>query len=293
MLRRSIVVLCIVALATVPACTRDMAAFLGGYYVHADKVFWSGGVDSGRSQDVVGADADTFRSFNNDYARDRSHAYYDGEAITGADASTFEALSDADARDKSHVYRGKEVTGADRSSFEKLGNSGFSRDRDHVWLGDKPISDDPTHFELLDGGMAKDSKAVYCANGTVLSHDPTHFEILRFSSTDTSLNFTKDSQSVYFSCLWPIAGADPATFHLLNNSFFGYAADNQHVFLNTATIPGADPHTFHVLNDNDSCAADSQHAYHRDLVIPNVNPNHFPPGQPVTGCDDTHVTFGR
>jgi hypothetical protein len=27
-------------------------------------------------------------------------------------------------------------------------------------------------------------------------------------------------------------------------------------------------------------------------VIPNVNPRYFPPGQPVTDCSDTGVTFG-
>jgi hypothetical protein len=59
------------------------------------------------------------------------------------------------------------------------------------------------------------------------------------------------------------------------------------------SIIGADPHTFHVLYDNDWCAADEQHAYHRDSVIPNVDPRQFPPGQPVTGCSDTEVTFGR
>jgi hypothetical protein len=103
-MRRVIATLCIVALTVVPACSRDLAEFLGGYYRHGDKIFWSGGVDSGRSRDVVGADAGTFHSFNNNYALDRYHAYYDGNQIAGADVSSFEVLSDSVARDKYHSY---------------------------------------------------------------------------------------------------------------------------------------------------------------------------------------------
>ena len=237
--------------------------YWGGYYVSGGKVFWSGGVDSPGSREVAGAAATSFHSIDNSFGRDKSHVYYDRNELTGADVS----------------------------SFERLGGSPFAKDKSHVWLAGHAISDDPTHFEQLDGGLARDSKAVYCNDGSVISNDPSHFAILRFSNTDTSQNFTKDSQAVYYICR-PITGAEPATF-LLANSFFGYAADDKRVYLDANTIPAADPHTFHVLYDNSWCAADDQHAYHRDTVIPSVDPRHFPPGQPVTGCSDTGITFGR
>jgi hypothetical protein len=263
-MRRLIAAMFIAALVVAPACGRHTAEVLGGYYVRGDKVFWSGGVDSPGSREVVGSDAASFHSIDNSFGRDRSHVYYDGNELTGADVS----------------------------SFERLGDSPFAKDKSHVWLEGRSISDDPTHFVLLGGGLAKDSTAAYCTDGTVISTDPSHFAILSFSNTDTSQDFAKDSRAVYYMCR-PITGADPATFQLLATGFFGYGADSQHVYLEANTIPGADPHTFRVLYDNDWCAADEQHAYHRESVIPNVDPRHFPPGQAVTGCSDTEVTFGR
>jgi DKNYY family len=263
-MRRLIAAVCLTALAVLPACSRKTAEVLGGYYVSGDKVFWSGGVDSPGSHEVVGADAASFHSIDNNFGRDKSHVYYDGSELAGADVS----------------------------SFEIIGGSSFAKDKSHVWLAGHSISDDPTHFQPLDGGLSKDSNEVYCTDGSVFSNDPSHFAILRFSNTDTSQNFTKDGRAVYFMCR-PITGADPATFHLLDISFFGYGADDQRVYLDGNTISGADPHTFHVLYDNDWCAADDQRAYHRESVIPNADPRHFPPGQPVTGCSDIDITFGR
>jgi DKNYY family len=262
--RRVLAALCIIGLMVAPACTRDAARVVGGYWVDGDKVFWFGGIGSSATVEVVGADADSFDPLGNTYARDRSRVYHQGQVLADADPSSFDLI------DHNHA-----------------------KDRSHVWYGDHLVSDDPTHFVLLDGGMAKDSKAVYCDDGEVLTDDPAHFEILRASDTDTGTSYTKDSRTVYHHCQ-PIPGADVATFRLLDTGFFGYAVDARHVYLYENTIPGADPRTFRILYNNEWCAADDQHAYKRDAVIPNVNPAAFPagPGKTVTGCSETEVTFG-
>jgi hypothetical protein len=261
-MRRLITTLCIVALITVPACTQQAKEVLGGYYVEGDKVFWYGGIDSStRRQEVADADADSFKSIDNYYATDKSHVFQGGTVLAGADPASFQKLD------------------------------GFTKDRSHVWQGDIVISTDPANFEVFDGGGAKDSTAVYCNNGSLLSSDPTHFEILQFENRGSILSFSKDSRAVYYGCD-PIDGADPATFRRLDN-YGGYASDDRRVYWLSQPITDADPRTFRVLNSNDHCAADQQHAYKRELVIPNLDPAHFPPGQPVTRCSETDVTFGQ
>jgi hypothetical protein len=210
-------------------------------------------------------------------------------------------LGDGYALDKSRAYyRGGEIPGAEVSTFRLLDSagSGLAKDRNHVWAGREPISNDPTHFQLLSRDLATDSTAVFCGF-KVISDDPSHFEVVRFSKKDQHDDYAKDSRAVYYlergsttECL-PMPGADPATFHRLNDSPWNYAADDQHVYYLNRLIVGADPRTIRVLLDigNDACAADAQHAYSRDTVIPNVDPRSFPPGKAVTGCDDTHVAF--
>jgi hypothetical protein len=149
-MRRLIATLCVIALAMVPACGQKAKEILGGYYVEGDKVYWYGGIDSStRRQEVVGADAASFKSIDNFYARDKSHVFQGGTVLTGADPASFQMLE------------------------------GFTKDRSHVWQGDIVISTDPSNFEVFGDGGAKDSRAVYCNNGTVLSRDPTNFVIVQ------------------------------------------------------------------------------------------------------------------
>lgn len=154
--------------------------------------------------------------------------------IEGADAASFEAFDGTYARDKSTVYfDGRPIPGADAASFELLDRPSFFKDRKHVYQDDRPISDDPAHFELLDGDLAKDSTAVYWSDGSVLSDDPAHFAIV--SNQDHYL-FTKDSRIVHVGGN-PIAGAEPATFRVLQG---GYAQDAGHIFYFTDQITDAD-----------------------------------------------------
>src|SRR6478672_6536695 len=168
-MRRSIAALCLLAVALVPACSRNKppnSLFdAAGYHVRGDKVFYLGAFP-GKASEIAGADPTSFKVFDTTYAKDKSNAYFDGHPISGADATTFDVLD----------------------------RGGFAEDRNHAYQLDRPISDDPAHFELLDGGMSKDSANVYWTDGGVLSDDPGHFAIV--ANNDHYL-FTKDTRTVH------------------------------------------------------------------------------------------------
>jgi hypothetical protein len=215
-MRRSIAVLCLVAVALFPACSRNKppnSLFdAAGYHVRGDKVYYLAAFP-GKASEIAGADAASFKAFDTTYAKDRSKAYFDGQPITGADATTFDVLN----------------------------RSGFAKDGNHVYQLDRPISDDPAHFELLDGGLSKDSANVYWTDGRVLSDDPAHFAIV--TNNDHYL-FTKDSRTIQVNGN-PIADADPATFRVLQGA---YAQDARRIFYFTDQIIDADAASFRPLD---------------------------------------------
>src|SRR5258708_4672412 len=141
-MRRSIAALCLVAVVLSPACSRNKAPNslfdAAGYHVRGDKVYYLS-VFPGRASEIAGADATSFKAFDN--AKDKSNAYFEGNRIPAADATTFAVLE----------------------------GGVFAEDRNHVYQLDRPISDDPAHFELLDGGLSRDGTAVYWTDGGVLS----------------------------------------------------------------------------------------------------------------------------
>jgi hypothetical protein len=289
-MRRSIAALCLVAVALIPACSRNKppnSLFDGaGYHVRGDKVYYLTALP-GKASEIAGADAASFKSFDTTYAKDKSNAYFDGHPILGADAT----------------------------SFDVLDRSGFAKDRDHVYQLDRPISDDPAHFELLDGGLSKDSTAVYWTDGGVLSDDPAHFAIV---STNDHYLFTKDSRTVHVNGK-PIADADPSTFRVLQGAYAQdarhvyyfsdpvlnadaasfrpldgpYASDVHRVYWMGKAIDGADLATFRVLNAAFECSADAGRAYYRQTVIADADPRTFPPGRAVTGCTETSLSFAE
>lgn len=289
-MRRTIAALCLAALALLPACSRDKppdSLFdAAGYHVRGDKVYYLASFP-GKAAEIAGADAPSFKAFDDTYAKDRATAYFDGRPIPGADAT----------------------------SLGVLARKGFAKDRNHVYQLDRTISDDPAHFELLDGGLSKDSTAVYWTDGSVFSRDPSHFAIV---STNDQYLFTKDSGSVHVNGK-PIADADPATFRVLQSAYAQdarqffyftdavanadaatfrpldgpYASDAHRVYWMGKAIDGADPATFRVLNAAFECSADAGRAYYRQSVIAGADPRTFPPGRAVTGCTESAVSFSQ
>jgi DKNYY family protein len=287
-MRRSIAALCLVAVALLPACSRNNAPNslfdAAGYHVRGDKVYYLSAFP-GKASEIAGADAASFKAFDTTYAKDRSKVYFDGRLLSGADATSFNVLE----------------------------RSGFAKDRNYGYVLDRPVSDDPGHFELIDGGLSKDSGAVYWTDGRVLSEDPAHFAIV--SNNDHYL-YTKDSRTVQVNGN-AIPGADPATFHVLNGAYAQdgrrifyftdpvvdadsasfrpldgpYARDARRVYWMGKAIDGADPATFRVLNAAFECSADAERAYYRQTVIAGADPQRFPPGRAVTNCTETSVSF--
>jgi DKNYY family len=289
-MRRLIAALCLVAVALFAACGRNgppNSLFdAAGYHVRGDKVYYLKAFP-GKAFEIAGADATSFEALDTTYARDKANVYVTGNRLPDADAP----------------------------SFQLVNRPGFAKDRHHVYQLERPFSDDPAHFELLDGDLSKDSTAVYWSDGRVLSDDPAHFAII--SNNDHYL-FTKDSRTVHVNGN-PIAGADPATFRVLQGAYARddqrvfyfadqiadadltwfraldgpYASDSQHVYWMGKTIAGADPSTFRVLNADFECSADQQRAYYRQSVIAGADPSSFPPGRAVTRCDETSISFAE
>lgn len=289
-MRRLIATTCLIAVAVLGSCTRDKppnSLFeAAGYHVRGETVYYLAAFP-GEAFEIVGAEPDSFEALDATYARDRSTVYVSGGPLTGADAATFELLD----------------------------RQGFARDRHHVYRNDHRLSDDPDHFELLDAGLAKDSHAVYWPDGRVLSDDPAHFIVV---STKDHYLFTKDRGAVHVNGN-PIAGADPATFAVLQGGYSRdagrvfyfdrqiagadtaslhpldgpYAADAARVYWMGTVIKGADPATFRVLNADFECSADATRAYYRDVVVAGADPDTFPPGRAVTRCDETTISFDQ
>jgi hypothetical protein len=289
-MRRTIATLCLVAVALLPACSRNKAPNTvfdsAGYHVRGDKVYYLTAFP-GKASEIAGADAASFKVFDTTYAKDKAGVYFDGHPIPGADATTFDVLD----------------------------RSGFAKDRNHVYQLDRPISDDPAHFQLLDGGLSKDSTSVYWTDGGVLSNDPAHFVIV---STNDHYLFTKDGRTVHVNGN-PITDADPATFRVLKGAYAQdvthifyfadpienadaasfrpldgpYASDAHRVYWMGKVIDGADPATFRVLNAAFECSADAEHGYYRQSVIADAEPRLFPPGRAVTNCTETSISFAE
>jgi hypothetical protein len=286
-MRKSIAAVCLVAVALLPACSRNKAPNslfdTAGYQVRGDKVYYLSAFPGKASE--IAADAASFKAFDATYAKDRTNAYFDGHPIPGADAT----------------------------SFDVLNRSGFAKDRNHVYQLDRPISDDPAHFELIDGGLSKDTAAVYWTDGSVLSDDPAHFAIV--SNNDHYL-YTKDSHSIHVNGN-PIPDADPTTFHVLQGAYAQdgrrifyftdpiidadalsfrpldgpYAGDARRVYWMGKAIDGAEPATFRVLNAAFECSADAARAYYRQTVIAGADPRTFPSGTAVTNCTEASISF--
>jgi hypothetical protein len=289
-MRKVLAGVCVVALALLPACSRNRTPNslfdAAGYHVAEDTVYYLNAFP-GKAFQIDMVDVASFHVFDQTYARDKSNVYLDGAVLPGADAATFQPLQ----------------------------RPGFAKDAHHVYLRATAISSDPAHFELLDGELAKDGAAVYWSDGSVLSEDPAHFVII--SNVDHYL-FTKDAGTVHVNGD-PIAQADPATFRVLGGAYATdgqhvfyftdpitdaglssfrllegpYASDAQHVYWMGKAIDGADPATFRVLNANFECSADNQHAYYRKAVIAGADPRSFPPGRAATGCSETSITFAE
>lgn len=217
------------------------------------------------SSNIPNADPETFKSLGDFYGQDKNNAYYKSSKLKETDLETLEVLSQNHARDKDHVYynweillnplgesadpntfevldhgyakdvkaayfnasalpRYSDVLEVDVATFEVLGEN-YARDEDtvfHRW-DDLPDSADSQTFEVLNAEYAKDANFVYDGFSVIDGANSKTFELIGF-------NYGKDDQHVYYFDRI-VEGANPATFEFAEEGLFGFARDNDQVFI--------------------------------------------------------------
>lgn len=213
----NLIFIVISALLTFTSCTV-------GYKNDGKEVTWhTWNEGSWHNSRKVDADPKTFEELDDDYGRDKKHAFYKGNIIKGADGSSFRAIGNWYAADKAHVYLEGELV-------------------------DKA---DPTTFKVHSYRLTEDEKDFYWDGKALNVRDKSTFEILKYSSGENS-SWGKDKYNGYYLNGTVIPNIDYPTFHPIDANrpvqSGCYAADKHRVFFMGEEIPGADPATFRVVD---------------------------------------------
>ena len=82
-----------------------LASCTAGYKNDGKEVTWhTWNEGSSHNSREVNADPETFEILDDDYGRDKTHAFYRGDIIKGADGQSFRVLEKGFAVDKFNVY---------------------------------------------------------------------------------------------------------------------------------------------------------------------------------------------
>jgi len=143
---------------------------------------------------------------------------------------------------------------ADFDSFERI-HEHYGKDKYRVYLGENVVEGaNPEFFEVLhyiyssDRAYAVDKNNVYYGTTVLEDVDVNSFEFI-------NSNFIKDINGVYYQDNWSheplqkIAGADPSTFELLQDSF-RYGKDKNSIYYGTRFIEGADSATIELIGSD-------------------------------------------
>ena len=197
-----------------------LASCTAGYKNDGKEVAWhTWNEGSSHNSREVNADPETFEILDDDYGRDKTHAFYRGDIIKGADGQSFRVLEKGFAVDKFNVYdSGKLMKGVD-----------------------------PVSFKIHTYSLTEDKNDFY-NNGKALNvRDKSSFEILKDNSGETT-SWGKDRYNGYYLNGTVIPNIDYATFHPIDArcpiQSGCYAADKHRVFFMGKEVPGADPATF-------------------------------------------------
>lgn len=197
-----------------------LASCTVGYKNDGKEVTWhTWNEGSGHNSWTVDAEPETFEVLDDDYGRDKTHAFYRGDIIKGADGHSFRVLEKGYAADKFNVYNeGKLMKGVD-----------------------------PASFKIHSYGLTEDKRDFY-NNGKALNvRDKSSFEILKNKSGQKT-SWGKDRYNGYYLNGTVIPNIDHATFHPIEAErpiqSGCYAADRYRVFFMGKEVPGADPATF-------------------------------------------------
>lgn len=237
------------------------------------------------------ADLGTFIVLNqNDYAKDKNHAYYDGKIIESADPQSFEFINGKYTKDKNHVFYYDEIIfGANPKTFKLVENSFYKnieaydgKDNNNIYINGVLVDGvDVNAFEIIKGSYVKDKDSVYYENAEIQNADVATFEVVEYK-------YSKDANFVYYGDEI-IENADSSTFQVVefyrlftyidgrtkNTLLDGYAKDKNHVYYNGKIIEDVDASSFEIL-DYFHYTKDKNHVYlYRNQIIENADAKSF------------------
>lgn len=300
-----------------------------GYKNDGKEVTWhTWNEGSGHTSRHVDADPKTFEELNDDYGRDKKHAFYEGDIIKGADGGSFRVLTKSYAADNTHVYvSGELIEKADPATF-KVHSYYFAEDaNDFYWDGKALNVRDKSTFKILGSSdswethWAKDKyNGYYLAGGVITDIDYETFHPIEAKIPDQSGDYAADKHKVFFRDK-EVPGADPATFKEVDF----YIGQDKHRAYNKGIptqikdyskltevgrlmysdgtniydshfniLPKADVATFEHISDN--WYKDKSHVWWSSQLVAGANPETFQPvpaggfgGDFNYGKDDKHV----
>ena len=218
---------------------------------------------------VSNADANSFLVIKDEYAKDKSRAYYKGMGFAVKDVASFEPLDYMFGKDKDAGYFFlKPIPGSEGSSFEVLDDN-YAKDRRNVYCSWKDRDDpsapgahvikgaDPISFFVVGLYHATDKAHAYYQDKPLEDADPASFKKWDEHNTD----YSTDSTHVYFEDKL-IREADRASFRLLTDR---YAQDSQTFFYEDKPIKKSDLSSFTVLESG--YAKDAKRIYHEGQIL--------------------------
>ena len=178
-----------------------------GYYFgrfNSAKIYYAA-KRAGQVAELVGADADTFKVINYEYAKDKSRVYYKSIALE-ADPATFCLDEEGLPKDFNSVFFIEEqpdgqvvsriIEDAAPVTYTKIKNHrNWGKDHAHFFFKNKKLDVDFKSFEFINSVWAKDKDRVYQLNEEGVTAIGANVSNLRVLNE----HFLCDKQHVYFS----------------------------------------------------------------------------------------------
>lgn len=292
-----------------------------GYKNDGKEVTWhTWNEGNGHNSRKVDADPETFEVLDDNYGRDKTHAFYRGDIIDGADGQSFQVFEKDYAADAFNVYdSGKLLKGADPATF-KVHSYELTEDKNDFYKNGKALNvKDKSSFEILKYSSGENSSWGKCKyngyylNGTVIPNiDYATFHPIEANKPMQSGCYAADKHRVFFMGK-EVPSADPATFrevdfYIGQDKHRAYKkgiptqikdytkltqlgrlmySDGTHIYdLHFNILPEADVATFEHISDN--WYKDMSHIWWSNKLVKGANPKTF---SPVTVTPSVGVTF--
>jgi hypothetical protein len=219
-----------------------------GYRVEKGEVVIYTGFPASRTV-IDEADAKSFTAINNEFGKDKNHAFYLTSIIPEADPATFIYLSGAYSKDKTHGYSGDQLISGDGANFKIVPDPGETAPE--ITMQGSPYAHDGERV----------FKDVFVLEGA----DPATFT---FVPMFNGQYLTRDRYHVYFQDK-PIDGADGGTFRKVSD--FNFADKNAAwglvlgQYTNWSKIENVDLATFKGIDKN--YAKDKDYVYYSNFIV--------------------------